>query len=185
MTVNARVLRFMVATFSSPLFWACTAMVALGGIFLFEALSPTVMTQVNAAIWLVTNLVLFFGEIALTFYVLVYGLVFNWIDLPDGEPNIGGRLIFNLTASLEGIVLLAVVQIFLVPPSGRSWYEAPVALAFWLPTARFLVYVWVVASITAMCATLIRRVVEARPLEVSVPPKKPTASVPDTPPAPH
>jgi len=157
-------------SFASPGFWAVVILLLVGGIFLYEILNQSVMTEfVNPTLWVATNLVFFGACLALIFYVLVYGLVFKWNRLPDGSPNVGGRHIFWLTTSEAGIVLLLVLQIFFFPTTGRPWYIPPPEAVFWLPTLRFLVYGSVAASIIAMDVTLVRRIVRAQSLEISAP----------------
>jgi hypothetical protein len=92
--------------------------------------------------------------------------------MPNGQPNVGGRLIFALTTSLAGIILLVVLQIFFVPTTGRPWYIAPAEPVFWLPTLRFIVYASITTSIVAMDVTLVRRYVRSQSLEISAPPRE-------------
>jgi hypothetical protein len=170
MTINAKVLTVLTKLFSSGWTWVAAAFLLLVGIFAFEATHPEIMVEhLNPALWVVTNLILFFGYAAILFYVALYGLVFDWINLPNGAPNVGGRLIFNLTASLGGIVGISLLLTFLAPTTGRLWYVAPEDQLFWVPTLRFLVYSWVVATIAAMDVTLIRRIIKSQPLDITVP----------------
>lgn len=170
MNINARILDVLSRAFSSRWFWMAVVVLFVIGLFAYEAVHQEVMIEhVNPALWIVTNLILFFGYATLTFYVIVYGVVFRWNRLPNGRPNLGGRLIFGLTASLTGLVLLFVLQIFFVPPTGRPWYIAPQDPVFWLPTLRFVVYTSIVSAVTAMSVTLVRRIITAQPLEVNVP----------------
>lgn len=170
MTIDARVLRVLTKLFSSGWTWATLVVLTGAGIFLWEFFNQDIMAQhINPSLWVMTNLLWFFGYAALAFYVLIYGLVFNWNTLPNGEANTGGRLIFSLTTSLGGVVGLLLLQIFLVPTSGRAWYEAPESPVFWLPTLRFIVYSAVVVTVVVMDATLINRIIKSQPLDISVP----------------
>lgn len=170
---SPKLLRLLQRSFSSGLFWLVVLVIVLGSIFTLEAVHAEIMAEyVNPALWIITNLILFGGYIALAFYVVIYGFVFDWIKLPDGAPNVGGRLIFNLTASLGAIVALLVVQIFLVPTTGRPWYIAPPQPVFWLPSARFLIYSWLVGTIFAMSITLGIRIKRAQPMQFTVTPRE-------------
>lgn len=156
--------------FASTRMWVALAALFVAAVFLYELLNQSVMIGfVNPTLWVVTNLIAFAGALALIFYVVVYGLGFNWSRLPDGSANVGGRLIFALTTSLAGVVLLAVLQIFFVPTTGRPWYIAPDEPVFWLPSLRFVVYTSITTSILAMDATLVRRFVRAQSLEITAP----------------
>lgn len=170
MTANARVLGLLTKLFSNGLTWLVIVGVTLTAVFTYEAFNQQVMTEhVNPALWVVTSLILFFGYAALFFYVAVYGIFFDWLWLPERKgPNVGGRLMFALTTSLAGVVALLLLQIFFFPSTGRPWYIAPSEPVFWLPTLRFIVYTGVVASLTAMSATLIRQIVRAQPITVTV-----------------
>jgi hypothetical protein len=160
--------------FSSGWTWVAVTFVLLVGVFAFEATHQEVMdSHLNASIWIITNLILFFGYAALLFYVVVYGLFFDWVYLPGTKrPNIGGRLIFSLTASLAGIVAMQILLIFFAPASGRPWYIAPPEMVFWVPTARFIVLAAVTAVFFTMSGTLVKRIISGAALNVSVEPRQ-------------
>lgn len=174
MPINVRVLKVLTKLFSSAWTWVIVAVLLLLGVFAYEAANQAVMqSHVNPAVWIMTNLILFAGYAALVFYVVVYGLFFDWVYLPDSkQPNVGGRLIFALTASLTGIVALQLLLIFFAPTTGRPWYIAPDDAEFWVPTARFIVYSAVTGVFFTMSGTLVKRIVHGVPLHVSVEPKK-------------
>lgn len=170
MTLDARILHILTKILSSGWTWVGLIALTLVGIFAWEATHQEAMVQhLNPAIWVVTNLILFLGYAALLFYVLVYGLVFDWVTLPNGHANIGGRIIFSLTTALAGLVGLALIRSFLVPSTGLPWYVAPDDPTYWFPTLRFLVYTAVVGAFIAMDVTIVRRIVRSQPLDITVP----------------
>jgi hypothetical protein len=177
MTVDARVLNVLKGLFGSAGFWVALVGVVLASIFVAEILNPVPTMAVNDALWIVTNLALFAGYIALLFYVVVYGIVFEWRYLPGTDsrnrllPNTGGRLIFQLTASELGLVVLIVTQLFFFPTTGRPWYIPPVDPVIWLPTVRFVVYGAVVVAIFRLAAQLIRNIVNSEPVQIMVTPR--------------
>lgn len=174
MTVDLRVLKVLTKLFSSGWFWFGLVALFLAGVFAWEVTHQEIMSEfLNPAIWVMTNLVLFFGYAMIVAYMLLYGLVFDWMYLPDGRANIGGRLIFALMASLTAIVGRSLIGIFLVPTTGRYWYEAPVEPAFWYPTVGLLVYVGAVTTVTVMTGTLVKSIIRNEPLDITVPSRAP------------
>lgn len=122
---------------------------------------------VNPALWVVSNLTLFYTCAALVFWVAVYGLKFRWQDTP------AGGLVFGFTASLLGIVALSFIGIFV---NGRQpWYEYPPDVLIWRPALRYVVYLAVAITITRLDWSLIQRLRGRQPLMFEVTPREPRA----------
>jgi len=124
---------------------------------------PPLFVTINPTIWVLTQLVTVYTFISLVFYVALYGTRFRWADYR------GGQLIFSLTFSLSGVMLLVMTAFFINPVSGFAWYEMPPETFHWRPSGRLAIYLGVAASITSMNRELLMRLAQRQPIELSVP----------------
>lgn len=158
-------------------------LITFGSIFLLELWhQPFVDTYVNPVIWVAGNVILAYFFVALAFYVVLYGVKFNWrwIIVRDENgvelsrtPNFAGRLILAFTSSLLALASIVVIGTFVNPIS--PWFVYPnLDIYFWRPTLRLLVFVGVAVTTTALGTSLIRRIRRSQSLNVEVSPKENT-----------
>ena len=130
---------------------------------LLVAFAPSTLEAQNPIIWICTQVLIVYILFSLIFYVTLYGIKFRWADYR------GGQLIFALTSSLAGVMLLVVTGFFINPATGFQWYEIPEEAFFWRPILRFVMYVGVAATVSAMNYELISRLNARSALAVRVP----------------
>lgn len=107
------------------------------------------LTGYNQVAWVIGNItVLAIFATALTF-VIVYPILFNPM------LTTAGRLIWRLVISFLGLGFLAVLGVFV---DGRvSWLMFPPDVAWWRPTIRAAIYLFVAYSFMSLVGLLFTR----------------------------
>lgn len=135
------------------------------------------LRDINAALWLLGNLLLAYTSIVLVLFVVSYGFIF------DPRATTGGKLIYQFMLSLAGVLVLVFVGIYVDPINNNSWMKLPDTVDWWRPALRLLVYGFVAYSITSLVVLLVMRkwfphkLKKASDLEL-VHPRSDTAEIP-------
>lgn len=122
------------------------------------------LENINPALWVVSNMTLFYASALLVVWVALYGWKFRWQETPAGQ------LVFWFTLSLLGVVALSFIGIFV---NGRqAWWEYPPDVLLWRPALRYLIYLGVAVTITRMTWSLVQRLRGRAPLMFEVVPRR-------------
>lgn len=110
-----------------------------------------VREPINAAAWVVSNVILAYSAVVLVVFLAAYFWYF------DPRATTGGRLIFQFMLSLVGIISLNVISVFIDPSRDIEWYIYPDDVEPWRPVVRFVIYAFVAYAISSLSVLLVFR----------------------------
>lgn len=105
----------------------------------------------NTVAWILSNLLIIYIGFVLVLFVIGYAAVF------DPRSTTGGRLIFQFTASLIGVIGIIFIGVFVNPQMNRLWWNYANDIFWWRPTLRLLVFGYVGYTITSLVILLAKR----------------------------
>ena len=114
-------------------------------------MEPFFNPSLNEVLWVLGNLLLAYTSVVLLVFIATYAIVF------DPRTTTGGKLIFQFMMSLAGVLVLVFIGVYIDPASDTAWMSLPVAVDWWRPGFRFIVYSFVAYSISSLVWLLIRR----------------------------
>lgn len=106
---------------------------------------------INPGLWFIANLLVGYITIVVMSFTLAYYFMF------DPNATTGGKLIFRFFVSLDGLVLLASVRVFLDPIPDRNWWEIPEHIDVFRPLVLCVIYGYVAFTITSLSVFLVIR----------------------------
>lgn len=110
-----------------------------------------ILYVLNHILWVLGNVLLMYGAIALSIYLVAYFILF------DPRATTGGKLIFQFMVSLISVMLIVVIGVYVDPSSNHAWNELSKDVAWWRPGLRFLAYGFVAYSVTSLAVLLVMR----------------------------
>ncbi len=105
----------------------------------------------NSFLWVLSNfLVLYIGLMLVVFLTLYYALF-------DPRATTAGRFLYRFALSLLGVIALVFISLYLDPAPGRGVMEYPGDVFWWRPALRFVAYLGVAYTVTALNVLLVIR----------------------------
>ena len=131
----------------------------------------------NPTLWVIVNLALIYIGVLLLAFTILYPTLF------EPSATTGGKMIFRFALSLNMVVAVIVVGIFIDPRNDIPWYEYPGDTHWWRPIALLGAYLYVAYTITSLVTFLWKRKfypqkLKRAPDKELVKPRHDTAEVP-------
>ena len=105
----------------------------------------------NPTLWVIANLALTYIGVLLLAFTILYPMLF------DPSASTGGKMIFRFALSLNMVVAVFVVGIFIDPRNDIPWYEYPGDTIWWRPIVLLGSYLYVAYTITSLVTFLWKR----------------------------
>jgi hypothetical protein len=120
--------------------------------------------SLNPLYWILGSVLILVLAVSLSFYVIYYLFWFRWYE------HSGGRLIMQLIAAFEILVLLTVLRNLMIL---GGFIDSPYGTLSWWPLLRFSIYAVLSYTVINIDITLVGRFRNAQRLEFSVEPRRP------------
>jgi hypothetical protein len=107
-----------------------------------------ILDNINAWIWIFSNLLVGYIGLVLIIFVSAYYVLFN------PRLTTAGRFIFRFALSLVLVFGLIFISLFVDPSHGRSWTQFPGDVLWWRPVVRLFAYGYVAYTVTGLAILL-------------------------------
>jgi len=109
------------------------------------------MDVINAFAWIGANVLIAYIALIVLLFVFMYYIFF------DPSATTAGKMIFRFMLSLVGVIGLVFIGIFIDPSRAHGPFQHPTDVEAWRPILRFIIYLYVAFTITALAVSLVMR----------------------------
>lgn len=105
-------------------------------------------SALNSFLWIVSNMLVVYIAVVLVIFLVGYYILF------DPRATTAGKFVYRFALSLLGVIALVFIGVWVDPAPGRQWYEYSGDTLWWRPLLRFVAYLGVAYTVTALAVLL-------------------------------